>query len=273
MVARTCGEQSQPVEAQFGFRRVDRDLVEEASSGARSRPDRASRPRNPRPRAARDRGCGIDASAASERLLLRQRRAVAATGVRRRARPSLRLLDAQDVGGAAVGGEQIRAVLGAEQGGSASTRASRRTRSSSSPSGEHRIEHIVAHALARAAGLSSRSAKKRTCRRGSACFADAEALAAASISGQQAQPQPVLADDADHAERGAAQRIGIARAGRLLADREEAGELVELVGQRHGDRDRRGRARSSGPARRVVVARWRRPRAGPRRRAARSSGP
>ena len=41
-------------------------------------------------------------------------------------------------------------------------------------------------------------------------------------------------------ERRAAQRIGIARAGRLLADREEAGELIELVGQRDGDRHRRG---------------------------------
>ena len=42
----------------------------------------------------------------------------------------------------------------------------------------------------------------------------------------------------DHAERRAAELIGIARARRLLADRPEADQRVELVGERHGDGDR-----------------------------------
>ena len=89
---------------------------------------------------------------------------------------------------------------------------------------------------------------------------------------QQLQAQPVLADDADDAQRGAAQRIGVAGAGRLLADGEEAGQLIQLVGQRHGDRDRAtGTARRA--ARRVVVADGVGDAGGPRRRAGRSSGP
>ena len=71
---------------------------------------------------------------------------------------------------------------------------------------------------------------------------------------QEMQPQPVLTDDANDAEAGAPQRIGIARAGWLLADGEESGELVQLVGQRHGDRDRCGRHCVGRALRRVVVA-------------------
>ena len=48
------------------------------------------------------------------------------------------------------------------------------------------------------------------------------------------QAQVVLEDDADDAQRGAAELIGIARARRLLADSPEADQHVELVGQRHG---------------------------------------
>ena len=45
----------------------------------------------------------------------------------------------------------------------------------------------------------------------------------------------------DHAQRGAAKREGVLRAGRLLVDRPEAGQGVELVGERHGDGDGGGR--------------------------------
>ena len=69
----------------------------------------------------------------------------------------------------------------------------------------------------------------------------------------QRQAQLVLEDDADHAQRGAAQREGVPRAGRLLADGEEADQRVDLVGQRHGDADRRGRAAVVGPERRVML--------------------
>lgn len=57
---------------------------------------------------------------------------------------------------------------------------------------------------------------------------------------RQVQANGVLADDADDAEVGTAQRAGIAGAGRLFADGAEAGELIELVGQRNDERDRRG---------------------------------
>jgi hypothetical protein len=56
------------------------------------------------------------------------------------------------------------------------------------------------------------------------------------------QAQPVLGDDADDAERARRQRVGIARARRLLADRPERHQRIELVGQRDGDRDRCARA-------------------------------
>src|SRR5690606_9725868 len=44
--------------------------------------------------------------------------------------------------------------------------------------------------------------------------------------------------DADNAERGAAQRIGVLAAGGLLVDRPEASQRVELVCERNRDRDR-----------------------------------
>src|SRR5208283_446625 len=60
----------------------------------------------------------------------------------------------------------------------------------------------------------------------------------AERSGQR-QAQAILQYDADDAERGAPQREGVLAAGRLLVDRPEASERVELVGER--DRDRHGR--------------------------------
>ena len=70
----------------------------------------------------------------------------------------------------------------------------------------------------------------------------------------QVQPQPILANDSDNAEGGAAQRVGIAAAGRPLADGEEADQQVELVGQRDGDRHTCGRDSIGRTLRRIVVA-------------------
>ena len=53
--------------------------------------------------------------------------------------------------------------------------------------------------------------------------------------------QLVVDDDADHPQRRAAQGEGIAGAGGLFVDGPEAGEEVELVGERHRDRDGFGR--------------------------------
>ena len=69
----------------------------------------------------------------------------------------------------------------------------------------------------------------------------------------QVQPQAVFHDQADDAERGAAQRVGVLGAGRLFVDREEADQGIQLVGQRHGDADRRGRAAVVGAERLVML--------------------
>ena len=58
----------------------------------------------------------------------------------------------------------------------------------------------------------------------------------------------------DHAERRTAQGIGVAGASGLLANRPEARERVELVGQRHGEAHRPGGQAIGGPLRFVVVA-------------------
>ena len=68
------------------------------------------------------------------------------------------------------------------------------------------------------------------------------------------QPQPILTDDADDAERGAAQGEGVAGARWSLADREEADQQVQLVRQSHRDGHIGGGDRVSRPARRVVIA-------------------
>ena len=50
----------------------------------------------------------------------------------------------------------------------------------------------------------------------------------------------MLEDQTDDAERRAAKREGVLRAGGLLVDRPEADQRIELVGERHGDGDRVG---------------------------------
>ena len=57
---------------------------------------------------------------------------------------------------------------------------------------------------------------------------------------QQAQANAVLENQPDDAERRAAERKGVLGAGRLLVDRPEADQRIELVGERHGDGDRVG---------------------------------
>ena len=97
--------------------------------------------------------------------------------------------------------------------------------------------------------------------------------AAADTNAASAAGAAVLEDEPDDAQRGAAQRERIARAGRLLADGEEADQRVDLVGERHGDADRRGRAAVARAQRRVMLGDRVGDRRALRRRAARSSGP
>ncbi len=70
----------------------------------------------------------------------------------------------------------------------------------------------------------------------------------------QVQVEALLDEDALHAQGGAPQPEGILGAGGLLADGEDAGERVELVGDRHRDA---GAARGqliARAARQVVLA-------------------
>ncbi len=69
----------------------------------------------------------------------------------------------------------------------------------------------------------------------------------------QRQPQFVFDDDADDAERRAAQRVRVLGAGRLLVDRPEADQSIDLVGKRHRNRHRIGGHQVVGPLRPVVV--------------------
>ena len=66
---------------------------------------------------------------------------------RRLVRAVLFLLDAQDVGGAAVGGEQVGAVIGAEQGGDGVGAGEQADEIVVQPGAEHGGENVVAGAL------------------------------------------------------------------------------------------------------------------------------
>ena len=87
------------------------------------------------------------------------------------------------------------------------------------------------------------------------------------------QPHAVLQHDPDHAQRRPAQRIRVLAPRRLLVDGPEADQRVELVGQRHGDRDRVARHAVGGALRLVVLLDRRRDRRRPRPAPPRSSGP
>ena len=69
----------------------------------------------------------------------------------------------------------------------------------------------------------------------------------------QVEREVVLDDRAQQAERGAAQREGIARAGWRLADAEDTGQRVEAIGQRQRDADLALRQRIAGMARQVLL--------------------
>ncbi|MNI25118.1 hypothetical protein D3C73_787570 [compost metagenome] len=67
-------------------------------------------------------------------------------------------------------------------------------------------------------------------------------------------PHPILQHQPDHAQRGAAQGVGVLRARGLFVDGEEADQGVQLFGHGDGDRDRGGRDGVARSLRLVVVA-------------------
>ena len=70
---------------------------------------------------------------------------------------------------------------------------------------------------------------------------------------KQAQSNLVVDHQPDHAQRGATQRIRVFRSGWLLVDRPEAGENVDLVGERDCDRHRIGGNEIVRPLRLVMI--------------------
>ena len=63
----------------------------------------------------------------------------------------------------------------------------------------------------------------------------------------------VLEHDPDHPERRAPQRVGVLAARRLLVDRPETHQRIELVGERDGGRDGIGRNAVARPLRLVMI--------------------
>jgi hypothetical protein len=89
----------------------------------------------------------------------------------------------------------------------------------------------------------------------------------------QVQGQGLFHEHAQHAQGGPAQGEGILVAGGDGADAEDAHQAVQALGQGHGEADVVGGQFVAGEARLVVVGDGLPPRAGPRRRGGRSSGP
>ena len=155
-------------------------------------------------------------------------------------RAVLLFLDAQDVGGAAIGGEQVGAVFGAEQTSDRIAAGEQADEVVIQPGAEHGVQHVMPGAFG--AQLHAQAFEQEAEQ-----FLNIGALAGGGDHAAQRQPQPVFADDADDAEGGAAQRVGVAGAGRLFGDAEEAGQGVQFVRQGDGDgyaalRHRVGRA-------------------------------
>ena len=129
--------------------------------------------------------------------------------------------------------EQVGAVRRGEEGGDRLGPRQQADEVVIRAGGEHGGQHVVPLALG--AELDAEAVGDEFEQRLASAPRPADRSPASWNSLQQRQPQPVLADDADHAERGAAQRVRVAGAGRHLADGEEGGELVDLVGQGDGD--------------------------------------
>ena len=166
---------------------------------------------------------------------------------------------ANDVGGAPIGGQQVlRRPRVARNACSASTRASRRTRSSSSPSGEHRVDQVVPHALLaqlhlQAVGEEGEQVRSRLRRR--ACRSRSAARTARS--GRRSSFSTI---DADDAQRGAAQREGIREPVGFSPIAKKPTSVSSLSASATATTTGARRAAIVRARRRVVVARWRRPR-------------
>ena len=120
---------------------------------------------------------------------------------------------------------------------------------------EQRLDLVRRAALLAQVAAQAVEDERRERRRGWATkFATpSNAANASAISVAQRQVDALLDQDADHAERRAAQPERILVAGRHLADAEQSRERLELVRERHGLRDAAFGQRVAGEARPVVL--------------------
>ncbi len=171
----------------------------------------------------------------------------------------LPLLDAHDVGGPPVGGEQIGAVVAGKE---CAERLHAREQAHEvvfAARCEDRRDEIVPYAFLAQMHLEALGEEGEevggvefagvggTCR-----LLAIEPLSRCKCLGER-QAQAVLDDEPDDAQGRAPQGIGILGARRLLVDRPEADERVDLVGKRHGERDGCARAAVVGAERRVML--------------------
>ena len=140
-------EQAQAIEPQLGIVGVDGDLEEEFV-------DRRTQPRQRAHRAlevfagdALRRFRARAGERGGERLLFRQRERARVVRFGEGAFAVLLLLGAQDVGGAAIAGEQVLAVVAVEQFARAPRRGARSSADRPGPAREHRVDQIVPRAL------------------------------------------------------------------------------------------------------------------------------
>src|SRR5208337_97335 len=213
-------QQRETIAAQAGFRRVDRYAIEEsverrAEGGHRRHCSREVFRLQP----SCDQRFGARQRLAQRPLLrLREQRRVGGGFVG----AVLALLDAQDVRGATIGGQQVGAVLAPEQ-----RRDRRRPREQAHDvvvvaGREDGVQHVVPRSLGAQLNAHPLGEEPEQVVR--------IVRAGGEQQGAQTQAQAVLARDAQHAECRPAQRVGIARSGGLLVGVEELRQLIELVG-------------------------------------------
>ena len=189
---------------------------------------------------------GLDRSGEGQLLLRRKQLQIVTAGV---ALLVLLLLDGEDVGAALDAREQVRAVVGLQELAQRFDALHDQREVVLSAEREHGVDEVGTCALLAKVDLQPVSEEAEQIQRlavhlgaveqnfgsllGNACHGEhlRELLLHCR---HERQPQIVLQHQTDHAQRRTAELIGIAGAGRLLADRPEADEGIELVGEGDG---------------------------------------
>ena len=185
-------------------------------------------------------GEGVEGVGKSKFLGLLQQRGIGRFVVR----AVLAFLDAEDVGGATIGGQEVGSVVGREETRDGVGAGEEADDVVVGAGGEDGRENVVAGAFGAELDAQAVGEEVENFGRGAAGFSEQP---------RQLQAQVVVTNDADDAEGSAAEGVGVTGASGFLADGEEAGELVQLVRQGDRDGDGRGGNRVVGAFRGVLV--------------------